>query len=571
MSSFVESVLGRKINNTRIRPIVLKIIIVFIVFMLLSNFSTNYINLISNRSREIKLMKELLIKDLKNFYNYLNSQYEIYQYNGDLNKSTENIKDRGKLDLTKNKSIYLAVKEDKSPFFIIRPDNKSTDKIDLENKLFDSLQNSKNKGITEDFISFKLNGENYFGVYKYNTSWKSYIIRAEEYNEFYSESTKIFIRLSITIIILTFLSAVLGVIIINFILRFLRVVTESILDMLNSQKLDLIEMKGASNDDITFLGTAFNSLSSNINNLMGIFLKFVNKDTALKAYSEKVIRLEGSRKDLTILFSDIKSFTFMTETLGIDIIRLLNIHYERSIHHILANDGVIGSIIGDALLAVYGTMEEGRKLNKSYQALLSAYEIQSVTESLRRKMHEKRMELENKGVKLTEEEERFFKAILIEVGVGIDGGDVFYGNIGSTSRMTNTVIGDNVNSASRLEGLTRVYKLPVICSEYVKKDIERNVKNHNYEFIEIDTVQVKGKTEGKKIYFPLDKNLMNDEVKAKYNLFSEALTDYYNGNWESAGNKFKETGLFVADVFIDRVSNYKCPEDWRGVWAMTSK
>ena len=83
-------------------------------------------------------------------------------------------------------------------------------------------------------------------------------------------------------------------------------------------------------------------------------------------------------------------------------------------------------------------------------------------------MIERRAEIEQTR-NLTEAEERVFKAVLLDVGVGIDGGTVFYGNIGSDEHMTNTVIGDNVNSASRLEGLTRVYHLPVIVSDFIRK------------------------------------------------------------------------------------------------------
>ena len=98
-------------------------------------------------------------------------------------------------------------------------------------------------------------------------------------------------------------------------------------------------------------------------------------------------------------------------------------------------------------------------------------------------------------------------------GVGIDGGQVFYGTLGSYVRMTNTVIGDNVNAASRLEGLTRVYKIPVICSKFVMEDIKNNVADHGIEFHEIDTVQVKGKTTGKKVFWPITNELYTDDLK----------------------------------------------------------
>ena len=129
---------------------------------------------------------------------------------------------------------------------------------------------------------------------------------------------------------------------------------------------------------------------------------------------------------------------------------------------------------------------------------------------------------------MTEAEDRVFKAVLIDVGVGIDGGNVFYGNIGSDEHMTNTVIGDNVNSASRLEGLTRIYHLPVICSEYVKNEVEKF--SDKYTFYEIDTVQVKGKTEGKKIFFPVSLEEGEPELKTKFGLFETALSAYYSGD-----------------------------------------
>ena len=141
---------------------------------------------------------------------------------------------------------------------------------------------------------------------------------------------------------------------------------------------------------------------------------------------------------------------------------------------------------------------------------------------LREKLVARRKAIEEERP-ITESEERVFKAVLLDVGVGIDGGKVFYGNIGSFEHMTNTVIGDNVNSASRLEGLTRVYKLPVIVSEYVKKEAEEST--HVYRFFEIDTVQVKGKTEGKKIFFPIDTTTANEEIIRKYEIFELGLKE----------------------------------------------
>ena len=336
--------------------------------------------------------------------------------------------------------------------------------------------------------------------------------------------------------------------------------------MQKDKQLSLIDLSEAPNDDITYMAASFNNLSSSVNNLLATFQKFVSKDVVAKAYSDQVINLEGSQRELTMLFSDIKSFTYRTETLGNDIIDVLNVHYDRVIHKVHVNNGVVGSIIGDAILAVYGTLDS--KMSKSYDAIRSAWDITRETAKLRDSMIARRKEIEQKR-KLTESEERVYQAVLLDVGVGIDGGNVFYGNIGSQEHMANTVIGDTVNSASRLEGVTRVYHLPVIVSEYVKTEVEQ--ESARYKFIEIDTIQVKGKTEGKKIFFPFDTNEMEESLFESYKLFETGLKAYYEGDWKSARKILKETGLEVAEVFIERMGNKNAPEDWSGIWTMTSK
>ena len=178
-------------------------------------------------------------------------------------------------------------------------------------------------------------------------------------------------------------------------------------------------------------------------------------------------------------------------------------------------------------------------------------------------------DIEASKIKITESEEKIFKAVLLDVGVGIDGGNVFYGNIGSNEHMANTVIGDNVNSASRLEGLTRIYHLPVIVSGYIKDEVEK--VSQRYRFFEIDTVQVKGKTEGKKIYFPFDCQEMDNDLLTKYELFEEGLTLYYQGEWKKAVTIFKSCELDVTEVFLERMGTQEAPEDWRGIWTMTTK
>ena len=177
---------------------------------------------------------------------------------------------------------------------------------------------------------------------------------------------------------------------------------------------------------------------------------------------------------------------------------------------------------------------------------------------------------------LSESEERVFNAVMVDVGVGLDGGNVFYGTIGRNdledplqAHMANTVIGDTVNSASRLEGLTRIYHIPVIVSEYIKDEVLKETER--YKFYEIDTVQVKGKTEQKKIYFPLDTLQVESSLLAQYDSFEEGLKSYYSGDWKTARKILKKLKLDVAQTFIERMGTKSAPKEWRGIWTMTTK
>ncbi|HBD94015.1 MAG TPA: adenylate/guanylate cyclase domain-containing protein [Spirochaetia bacterium] len=565
-----KNIFGSKIDNTRIIPITLKITLAFTLFLITSNLITNYINITFNRVELVNLMKELMVKDLKELYNYANIQKEIFTFNNDTDAAIDNMMKKGISQFKNKKSIAAGYYISGKKFFQSTATGIESNQLITDTELFKTLLDKQKENATEGGLTFQFDNKKYIGVYKYNPAWDMYIIRGEQLTEFYSKTWVIFRNISIIIFVLSLICAVTGIFILQYILRFVEVITQAIIAMIDTQKMDLIDLKGATNDDITFLGTAFNSLSSSINNLLSIFLKFVNKDIALKAYKDKVIKLEGTQKELTILFSDIKSFTFMTETLGIDIIKLLNLHYERAIHKILNNNGVIGSIIGDALLAVFGAFDEN-KPEKSSDALKAAYQIQMVAESLRQKISEKEKELLKERGYITAIEKRIFQAVMLEVGVGIDGGSVFYGNIGSSERMTNTVIGDNVNSASRLEGLTRIYKISVICSEYIMNDYLKEVDETEYYFLHIDIVQVKGKTEGKKVYWPIKITEVDSSMRNAIDFFTKGLQLYFEGDWEAAYSFFKQSALPVSNVFIERTANNKSPDGWNGIWTMTTK
>ena len=563
----VDNILGKKIGGARVVPLVIKIVAIFAIFILVSNLASNYINLMLNRGGLIKLMNQLLVKDLKEIYIFSTNQREIFFYNQDYEASVKIIEDNALKSLKGEKSLAIGVKPDGAMFFQASNIDKKDSFEDKE--ALSLLTEGLNEGRKEGSLYFFFNGEEYLGVYKHIANWDAFLIRGEELTEFYQDSTTIFRNVSFIILLITIICAALGIFLIRFILRFVSRITSGLMKMQEDQQLTPIDLSKAPNDEVTYLGISFNALASTIDNLITIFRKFVTQDVAVRAYREREIRLEGKTTDLTILFTDIKSFTNMTETLGNDIINLLNLHYDRAIHHIHEHEGIVGSIIGDALLAVYGTLENGDGKNKSYEAIVSSYEILEVAASLRKEMHSRKEAIVKKRGALTEAEEHVYRAVLIEVGVGLDGGEVFYGNIGSNERMTNTVIGDNVNSASRLEGLTRVYNVPVVCSDYVKDDIES--KFDDLIFQEMDIVQVKGKTEGKKVFWPILKSNIDEEFEKDIETFSKGLKAYYEGDWVVAQKLFDECKLPLAEVFRQRTADPVSPKDWNGIWTMKTK
>ena len=492
----------QRVGQTKIIPISLKIVAVFTVLLLLSNFATNTITLLLSQRQIINLNNTIMVSQLKDLYTAAGNQYQIFSFTGEKQKCIEALKNVSKKGFGFPKSYAAAIDMDGNIIFEVYADGTETDEqkilqeklnaVSAEEKTGDITESAESvlpeekdfsffdksalaqmnddlkNGITDGSLNFNTEKGSYFGVYKYQEDWKCYFIRGESRADTSRSTFVVLGVISVGIVVLLIVFLLVGFKVFGKILANVKKITASLYQMQQKQKLETLDLSSAPNDDITYLAASFNSLSSTISNLLGIFQKFVSKDVVEKAYTEHQILLEGKRSNLTILFSDIKSFTYRTETLGNDIIDLLNVHYDRVIHAVHENSGVIGSIIGDAILAIYGT-NSSRK--KSLEAVDSAWNITKLTALLRNKMILRRKEIEKQRT-LTVAEENVYKAVLIDVGVGIDGGNVFYGNIGSNEHMTNTVIGDNVNSASRLEGLTRIYHLPVICSEYVKEEVE---------------------------------------------------------------------------------------------------
>lgn len=179
----------------------------------------------------------------------------------------------------------------------------------------------------------------------------------------------------------------------------------------------------------------------------------------------------GVSKDLAILFSDIRSFTSLSEKLNpAEVVTFLNGYLSLMTEQIFSESGMIDKFIGDAILASFGLT---KKEDKSLHAVLSAIKmIRSVS-------------------KLKPD---------LKIGIGIHTGSVIVGNIGSASRYDFTMIGDAVNLSSRIESLTKVYHCSILISETTAADLPKETLSHGFLVREIDRVRVHGKTEAVTLY-----------------------------------------------------------------------
>ncbi len=299
----------------------------------------------------------------------------------------------------------------------------------------------------------------------------------------------------------------------------------------------------------------FQQISTMEQNIRSVFSKFVPADIIDDLVKRKTTStlLMGEKRNVAILFSDIREFTNISENnKPEDVVSFLNIYLEIMCEIIIYNGGTIDKFIGDAILAVFGAPRSFE--DNDYRAVKSAAEmIQSI-----KKVTLPQIKLPPDG---------------FNIGIGIHGGNAIIGNIGSRDKFEYTVIGDTVNLASRLEGLTKHYKQKIIISDTVREKIKDKVFTR-----EIDTVKVKGKDLSTTIYS------VKTEDEPSFN--EDNLKEYYKGlsmykikNWKTAIEYFNETLVKIPDdsiskIYIERCKEYiKNPptEDWEGAEVLDFK
>ena len=286
--------------------------------------------------------------------------------------------------------------------------------------------------------------------------------------------------------------------------------------------------------------------------LRNIFQKYVPQELIDQFFANPESMLVGDNRELSVLFSDIRSFTSISEQMQPDIlVASLNRYFSVMVELIMDKGGVIDKYIGDAIMAFFGA-----PVRHDNDALNSVYAGIGMVEALA---------AFNQGQKEQGLPE-------FHIGVGINYGEVTVGNIGTDRKMDYTVIGDMVNVASRLEGLTKPYHQPIIISEFLKERIGDEVPSRI-----VDSVAVKGRSAGLRIYTV--KRSLAPAEESGWSLHNQAMEAYYERHFDDAVDGFSKAQEkldedYLTQMMIERCKRYSVdppPSDWNGVEVMTSK
>ena len=268
----------------------------------------------------------------------------------------------------------------------------------------------------------------------------------------------------------------------------------------------------------------------------------------------KYIRPGGETKELTVMFSDIRDFTTLSEGLTADeLVHLLNEYLGAMTDTLFRSLGTLDKYIGDAIMAFWGSPYPQE--DHAASACKCALEMISGLEQLNKKWQEEGRRQ-------------------IGIGVGLNTGPVNVGNMGSNKRLAWTVMGDNVNLASRLEGLTRLYNVKIVIGEGTWRQVEKN-----FVCRELDKIRVKGKLQPVNIYELIDVAAAKPKYETLLAGFDHAMRTYREQKWGEAAVLFSRLAeTFPEDgptqVFLKRASEFDLtppPQGWDGVYVMKSK
>ena len=271
-----------------------------------------------------------------------------------------------------------------------------------------------------------------------------------------------------------------------------------------------------------------------------LFGQYVHPKVLSTILKNNNLKFGGEKKYMTILFSDIRGFTTLTENMEPEeLVNTLNKYLETMSPLIMEREGVIDKYIGDAIMAFWNapisvTHHEDKAVRASLDMIEALHKMDTTTP--------------------------------LTIGIGLHAGDVIVGNIGSTVRINYTIIGDAVNACSRLEGLTKKYGIEIIASEQIKNAVTA----HDIVWRSIDVVRVKGKKEVMKLYQPLRRTTETERI---LHITDNAFLHYQNKEFTIAQSLYASLEDTYSKKMIERIElvTTHTPKHWDGVWDWDEK
>ncbi|MBT3274516.1 MAG: adenylate/guanylate cyclase domain-containing protein, partial [Spirochaetales bacterium] len=417
----------------------------------------------------------------------------------------------------------------------------------------------------EGWVELKAGGRDRVGNAFFFEAFSWYMLVTEDEKTFYREVTQIQRQSYIVLSASLLLSLILLLMFTNYLTQPLRRVAGAMRDIITDNDMSR-RVEVEFQDEIGELAHTFNIMvnqlekayaqikdfafqavlaQKNERKVRNIFQKYVPKDVIDSLFMNPEQMLVGDNRVLAILFSDIRSFTTISEGFMPDeLVKSLNQYFGILVDIIMSRGGIVDKYIGDAIMAFFGAPVKHD--NDAEEAVRTALEMQAALALF----NKKQMELGKPPFK---------------TGIGVNYGVVTVGNIGSEKKMDYTIIGDMVNLGSRLEGLTKVYKQEVIFSESVFRKVREKIPCRM-----IDKVVVKGKTQGEKIYIAALK--LSDREQKAWLYHHKGLKHYYGRDFKNAVSFFEATIKLlsedhVADIFLKRCEKYMKnppPPEWDG-------
>ena len=287
--------------------------------------------------------------------------------------------------------------------------------------------------------------------------------------------------------------------------------------------------------------------------------RYVSKDVVRELLDNPETYLNtlgGVRKPVSILFSDIRGFTTMTE--GADasqLVKQLNEYFDDMVRIVFAHQGRLDKFIGDAVMADWGSIITAGAAEDARRAVATALEMRKYLARLN-------VNWKQRGI--TE----------LSFGIGINHGEVIVGNLGSEQKMEVSVIGDAVNLASRLEGLTKEYKLDLLLGETMVPLVEGR-----FTLRSVDSVQVKGKTKPVRVFTVVADREAGEEPPAWLERYEHGIGLYRTRRFAEALAAFEDCARTAPEDYLIELYFKRCRDlvtnppgaEWDTVFVMKSK